>query len=138
VTIIHRRDKFRASKIVQERAFANPRIKIVWDSVVQEVSGNPSVHEVAIKNLKTDTVSSLPVSGLFVLIGQEPDTAFISGQVELDDAGNIPTDADMNTNLPGVFAAGDVRQKSFRQIVTACSDGAIAANSAEKYIESLT
>lgn len=137
VTIIHRRDKFRAAKMLQERVFSNPRIKVMWDSVVEEIQGNPSVNQLMIKDLRTSKLTNLNVDGVFVLIGQDPDTVFLKGQVELDEFGYIPTDSEMRTNLPGVFAAGDVRQKSFRQIVTACADGAIAANSAEKYIETL-
>jgi thioredoxin reductase (NADPH) len=135
VTIIHRRDKFRATKIIQERALANPRINVLWDSVVEKIHGNPIVQQLTVKNLKSAGLSNLAVDGVFVLIGQEPDTAFLNGQIELDGFGNIPTDPDMRTNIPGVFAAGDVRVKSFRQIVTACADGAIAANSTEKYLE---
>lgn len=137
VTIIHRRNKFRAAKMLQERALSNPRIKVMWDSVVEEIHGSPSVDRLKIKDLKTSTLTNLNVDGVFVLIGQEPDTVFLKGQVELDEFGYIPTDSEMRTNLPGVYAAGDVRRKSFRQIVTACADGAIAANSAEKYIETL-
>lgn len=137
VTIIHRRDKFRATKIVQERAFANPRINIMWDSVVDEISGDTAVEQLTIRNLKTGSLTALDADAVFVLIGQAPDTEFVTGQVELDEFGNIPTDADMHTNVLGVFAAGDVRKKNFRQIVTACADGAMAANSAEKYIEAM-
>lgn len=137
VTIIHRRDKFRAAKMLQERALSNPRIKVMWDSVVEEINGNPVVNQLMVKNLKTNKLSNLAIDGVFVLIGQDPDTMFIKDQVKLDEFGYIPTDSEMRTNLPGVYAAGDVRQKSFRQIVTACADGAIAANSAEKYIETL-
>ncbi len=135
VTIIHRRDKFRATKIIQERALANPRIRVLWDSVVEGIHGSPAVEKLTVKNLKSEGLSNLAVDGVFVLIGQEPDTAFLGGQIEIDGFGNIPTDPDMRTNIPGVFAAGDVRVKSFRQIVTACADGAIAANSTEKYLE---
>jgi thioredoxin reductase (NADPH) len=137
VTIIHRRDKFRAAKIIQERAFANPRVRILWDSVVQEINGDSEVGGVCVRNVKTDALSDLAVDGVFVLIGQDPDTAFLAGQVTLDELGYIATDPDMRTNLPGVFAAGDVRVKTLRQIVTACADGATAASSAEKYIEAL-
>jgi len=137
VTIIHRRDKFRAAKIIQERAFANPQVRILWDSVVQQINGDSEVDGVCVRNVKTDALSDLAVDGVFVLIGQDPDTAFLASQVTLDDLGHIPTDSEMRTNLPGVFAAGDVRVKTLRQIVTACADGAIAASSAEKYIEAL-
>ncbi|MBI2842971.1 MAG: thioredoxin-disulfide reductase [Armatimonadetes bacterium] len=137
VTIIHRRDRFRAAKIIQERALANPHINVLWDSVVQEIHGNPVVEQIKIKNVKNHDLTDLKVDGVFILIGQEPDTAFLADQVTRDSFGYIPTDAEMHTNLPGVFAAGDVRQKTLRQIVTACADGAMAATSAEKYLESL-
>lgn len=137
VTIIHRRDKFRAAKMLQERALSNPSVHVMWDSVVEEIHGNPNVHQMMVKNLKTGETTGLSIEGVFILIGQEPDTAFIKDQVTLDESGHIPTDTEMQTSLPGVFAAGDVRQKTFRQIVTACADGAIAANSAEKYLEAL-
>ncbi|HPP75201.1 MAG TPA: FAD-dependent oxidoreductase, partial [Armatimonadota bacterium] len=95
------------------------------------------VDRLIVRNLMTGSRSELKVDGVFVLIGQEPDTEFIGSQVILDDFGYILTDTEMRTNIPGVFAAGDVRQKTFRQIVTACADGAIAANSAEKYVEAV-
>jgi len=104
---------------------------------VQEIGGNELVEKIVIRNVKTGEVSTLPVDAVFVLIGQDPDTQFLRGQVRVDGDGYIVTDEDMQTGVPGVFAAGDVRRKSFKQIVTACSDGAIAANSAEKYLESL-
>jgi thioredoxin reductase (NADPH) len=135
VSVIHRRDRFRAAKIIQERAFANPRVKVIWDSVVDSIEGDTAVERVSVRNVKSGRTSHLAVDGVFILIGQVPDTAFLAGQVTLDESGYIPTDEEMRTNLPGVFAAGDVRQKSFRQIVTACADGAIAARSAEKYLE---
>ena len=137
VTIIHRRDKFRAAKMLQDRAFANPQIHVIWDTVVDEIVGDDVVTGLRLRNVKTGKVSELPVDGVFVLIGQDPDTAFLAGQVAVDEAGYILTDEDMHTNVPGVFAAGDARKKSFRQVVTACADGAIAANSADKYIEAL-
>lgn len=137
VTIVHRRDKFRAAKIIQERALSSPRIRVLWDSIVQEIQGNPAVSRVTVRNIKNNTIDHIGVDGVFILIGQEPDTAFIADQVVLDEFGYIPTDTEMRTNLPGVLAIGDVRQKTFRQIITACADGAIAVYSAEKFIESL-
>lgn len=137
VTIIHRRDKFRAARIIQERALANPRINVLWDSVVEEIGGSPVVEAIKVKNVRNNAVSDLKVDGVFILIGQDPDTAFLSGQVTTDEFGHIPTDEQMRTNLPGVFAAGDVRTKTLRQITTACADGSVAASEAEKYIESL-
>jgi len=137
VTIIHRRDKFRAAKMLQDRAFANPKINVIWDTVVDEIVGDDVVTGLRLRNVKTGEAGDLSVDGVFVLIGQDPDTSFLAGQVEMDEAGYIITDEDMRTNVPGVFAAGDARKKSFRQVVTACADGAIAANSADKYIEAI-
>ncbi|MGI6296680.1 MAG: thioredoxin-disulfide reductase [Armatimonadota bacterium] len=135
VTIVHRRDKFRAQRIIQERAINNPSITVQWHSVVKSIGGKDSVDHVVLENVQTRQQTNLPVDGVFVLIGLEPNTNMIAGHVTLDEAGYIITDENMRTNIPGVFAAGDARQKLLRQIVTACADGAIAATAAEKYIE---
>jgi thioredoxin reductase (NADPH) len=135
VSIIHRRNAFRATKIIQERAFNNPKIEIVWNTVVERIEGNHSVQKVHVRNVVNSELGELPVDGVFVLIGAEPDLGFLSGAIETDNDGYIITDENMLTSCPGVYAAGDIRQKSLRQIVTACADGAIAAMSAEKYIE---
>lgn len=134
VHIIHRRDQFRAQKIIQERAFANPKINIHWNSVVTRIGGSDFVDHVILRDVSTNAESRLDVDGVFVLIGNTPNTAIVQGQVKLDENGYIITDEQMRTSLPGVFAAGDVRSKMLRQIVTACADGAIAATAAEKYI----
>ena len=133
--IIHRRDKFRAQQIIQERALANPVISVRWNSVVREIGGGETVQYVELEDVFTHEQSRLAVDGVFILIGHDPSTRMLQGQVELDDAGYILTDEDMRTNVPGVFAAGDARRKSLRQIITAAADGAIAASAAEKYIE---
>lgn len=135
VTIVHRRDKFRAQRIIQERALGNPTINVQWNSVVKSIGGKDSVDHVVLENVQTREQSHLPVDGVFVLIGLDPNTSFLGGQIKLDELGYIITDDNMRTNIPGVFAAGDVRHKLLRQIVTACADGAIAATAAEKYIE---
>ncbi len=135
--IIHRRNEFRAAKMLQERLFKNPKINIIWDTVVTSIRGGEMVEKLDLKNLKTGQTDELPIDVVFVLIGQDPDTAFVNGQLELDSENYIITDEEMRTNIPGVFAAGDVRKKTFKQVVTACADGAIAANSAEKYLEML-
>ncbi|MCL5103655.1 MAG: thioredoxin-disulfide reductase [Armatimonadetes bacterium] len=135
VTIVHRRDKFRAQRIIQERALSNPVIKVSWDSVVKTIGGQDSVEHVILENVHTKQTSMVEVDGVFVLIGLDPNTKMLDGQVTLDEMGYIITDEEMRTNIPGVFAAGDVRQKVLRQIITACADGAIAATSAEKYLE---
>lgn len=139
VTIIHRRDTLRAAKSIQERAFANPKIDFLWDSVVTRVDGSDVLQVLTVKNVKTgvETVIRAPEAdgmlGLFGFVGYLPNTALFEGQLALE-YGYIPTDADMRTSIPGVFAAGDVRVKSLRQVVTACADGAIAAIQAEKYL----
>lgn len=136
VTIVHRRDKFRAQRIIQERAIENPVIAVQWNSVVKSIGGKDAVEHVVLENLHTRQETNMNVDGVFVLIGLDPNTKMITGRISLDETGYIITDENMRTNIPGVFAAGDARQKLLRQIVTACADGAIAATAAEKYIES--
>ena len=139
VTIIHRRDALRAAKSIQEKAFADPKIDFLWDSVVARADGSDLLDTLTIRNTKTGALTTVKAPaadgllGLFGFIGHTPNTDLFQGQLELQD-GYIPTDADMRTNLPGVFAAGDVRVKSLRQVVTAAADGAIAAVQAEKYL----
>lgn len=135
VTIIHRRDAFRAQKIIQERALANPVIKVRWNSVVREIGGDESVNHITLEDTATGKTDKIEVDGVFVLVGLDPNTAMLKGIVDLDNGSYIITDENMQTNIAGVFAAGDVRRKLLRQIVTACADGAIAATAAEKYIE---
>ncbi len=139
VTVIHRRDTLRAAKSIQERAFANPKIRFLWDSVVARVDGNEAVEAVTVRNVRTGetTVLRAPeedgMMGLFGFVGYLPNTELFAGKLELEN-GYIRTDGDMRTEVPGVFAAGDVRVKSVRQVVTAASDGAIAASQAERFI----
>lgn len=142
VTVIHRRDTLRAAKSIQERAFANPKIRFLWDSVVARVDGDEAVSAVTVRNVKTGEMTELRAGeegmmGLFGFVGYQPNTALFAGQLALEN-GYIPTDADMRTEIPGVFAAGDVRVKSVRQVVTAASDGAVAAIQAERFIEGLS
>ena len=140
VTIIHRRDELRAAKSIQEKAFANKKISFLWNSVVKEISGEGMVQKMVIENTKTGELSEIVADeedglfGVFVFIGFRPQGAVFEGKVAMEN-GYIPTDDNMRTNVPGVFAAGDIRVKSLRQVVTAAADGAIAAVSAEKYIE---
>jgi thioredoxin reductase (NADPH) len=134
VTVIHRRDALRAAKSLQEKAFANPKIKFIWNSVVTEAKGDEILESLTVKNVKTGELSDLEVNGVFVFVGLTPITEVFEGKIELDGRGYIPTDADMKTNVPGVYAAGDVRVKSLRQVITAAADGAIAATIAEEYI----
>ena len=135
VHIIHRREQLRATRIIQERALANPLIGVRWNSVVKQIGGRDSVDHIVLENVVTKELSRLPVDGVFILIGLDPNTKILDHQVHLDEMGYIITDENMHTNIPGVFAAGDVRRKLLRQIVTACADGAIAATAAERYIE---
>lgn len=135
VYIIHRRDEFRAAKITQERALSNPKIKFILNTVVEKIEGEDSVKAVHLKNIETDERSKLDVRGVFIYIGYSPNTDPFKDSVALDEDGYIITDEKMATSVPGVFAAGDVRAKSLKQIATAIGDGAISAVSAEKYIE---
>jgi len=138
VTIIHRRDHFRAEKVLQDRLLAHPKIKVVWDSVVDEVLGKaepPTVTGVKVRNVKTGAVSELKTDGFFVAIGHTPATQIFKGQVKMDAEGYIVTKPDSTeTNVPGVFAAGDVKDKVFRQAVTAAGLGCMAALEAEKFV----
>ncbi|WP_338471392.1 thioredoxin-disulfide reductase [Niallia sp. XMNu-256] len=134
VTVIHRRDALRAAKSLQERAFNNPKIKFIWDTVPVTAYGDEILEGLEVKNVKTGELSKLEVNGVFVFVGLDPITEAFKGQVELDESGYIPTDVEMKTNVPGVFAAGDVRVTPLRQVITAAADGAISAISAEKYI----
>lgn len=137
VTIIHRRDKLRAQPILQERAFKNDKIRIVWNSVVSNIFGVNQVEGVEIRNVQTSEKISLPVEGVFIFIGWVPNTEFLRDLVDLDDEGHIVTDENMQTNVPGLLAVGDVRSKPFRQIANAVGDGAIGALTISKYLEGL-
>lgn len=138
VTIIHRRDQLRAQQILQDRAFNNPKIDFIWDSVVESVEGDMSVEAVKIRNVKTNEESELPINGVFVYIGLIPNTASVQHLNITDDEGWVITNDHMETTVPGLFAVGDVRQKHLRQIVTAASDGAIAGQAAFDYVQSLS
>ncbi len=141
VTIVHRRDELRAAKSIQEKAFKNPKIEFIWDSVVAEIKGDGLVESVVFKNVKTGEITEYHADeedgtmGIFSFVGYEPLSEIFKAKVEMNEAGYIVTDADMKTSAEGVFAAGDIRVKSLRQVVTATADGAIAAVQAEKYIE---
>lgn len=134
VIVVHRRDELRASKQLQERAFAEPKMEFVWDSVATEILGDDVVRGVRVRNVKTDEQTVLNADGVFVYVGLIPATRLVAGQVELDPAGYILTDAHQQTNIPGVFAAGDVQNPEFRQCVVAAGDGATAAIQAERYL----
>ena len=134
VYIIHRRNEFRAVQSVVDRALANPKIVPVYDSVVEKIDGIGMVESITIKNVKTGEKSELPVAGVFMFVGQAPETECVKGLVETDKVGFIITDEKMRTSQEGIFAAGDVRSKFLRQVITAASDGAIAAMAASEYI----
>ena len=133
-TIVHRRNELRASKILQERAFKNPKISFVWDAIVEEVLGDQKVEGVRIRDLKTGKREVLKCDGLFAAIGHQPNTAIFQGQIELDEKGYVVTREETATSVEGVFAAGDVRDFHYRQAVTAAGDGCRAAMDAEDYL----
>ncbi|MDD2414798.1 MAG: thioredoxin-disulfide reductase [Eubacteriaceae bacterium] len=137
VTVIHRRDQLRATRILADRAKSNAKLDIVWDSVVEEVAGDGIVQSVWLKNVKTGKITEMPVDGVFMFVGQAPQTQQVANQLTVDSRGYLVTDANMHTNIDGVFAAGDVREKSLRQAVTAAGDGAIAGVQAIRYIENM-
>jgi len=138
VTLVHRRDQLRAEKILQTRLFTNPKIKVVWDSMVDEIVGGddpPNVTAVRLKNIKTGALNELPVEGVFVAIGHTPATELFRGKLDMDAEGYIRTAPDSTaTNVPGVFAAGDVKDKVFRQAVTAAGMGCMGALEAERFL----
>lgn len=137
VILVHRRDQLRATKVLQDQAFANPKMEFRWNRVVEEIVGQQVVERVHLREVKTGEGEDLPVDGVFVYIGLIPNTQLFRGVLELDEQGYILTNERMETNIPGVFAAGDVRRKMLRQVVTATSDGAVAATSADEYLSHL-
>ncbi|ANZ17522.1 thioredoxin-disulfide reductase [Streptomyces noursei] len=139
VTVVHRRDALRASKAMQERAFADPKIKFVWDSEVAEVHGENKLSGLTLRNVKTGEASELPVTGLFIAIGHDPRTELFKGQLNLDDEGYLKVDApSTRTNLAGVFAAGDVVDHTYRQAITAAGTGCSSALDAERFLAALS
>jgi len=136
LTIIHRRDELRATKIYQERALENPKIKFLWNSVVQEIKGNQVVRSVLIKNVKTGEIKEFSTDGIFLFVGLIPRTQFLKGLIQMNEEGYIITDENCETSVKGIYAAGDCRKKLLRQIATAVGEGATAAFAAEKYLES--
>ena len=136
VTVIHRRKELRASKILQDRAFKNPKIEFLWDSVVADVVGDKGVEGLKVRNVVTDEVTDLAIAGLFVAIGHVPNTAMFEGQLEMDDKGYLVTkERSSYTSVEGVFAAGDVQDSVYRQAVTAAGSGCMAAIDAERWLE---
>ncbi len=139
VTVVHRRDTLRASKIMQDKAFANPKIDFIWDSEVADVKdvAKGEVTGIVIRNLKSGSLKELALDGVFIAIGHTPNTQLFTGQIELDAAGYVITHAGTRTSVPGVFAAGDVQDHVYRQAVTAAGSGCMAAIDAERYLEGL-
>ncbi|HET9078664.1 MAG TPA: thioredoxin-disulfide reductase [Acidimicrobiales bacterium] len=136
VTVVHRRKELRASKIMQDRAFKNPKIRFVWDSVVTDIVGESKVEGLQLRNVVTGEESVLPVSGVFVAIGHVPNTALFDGQLDMDETGYLRTaPGSTATNIPGVFAAGDVQDHTYRQAITAAGSGCMAAIDAERWLE---
>ena len=135
VTLIHRRDELRASKILQERILENKKVEIFWNTIPLEVIGEKTVEAMRIKNLKSNAVSDVACSGIFVFVGIHPHARFLEGLLNLDEQGFITVNQDMETSIPGFYAAGDCRKKTLTQVITACADGAIAAFNANRYLE---
>lgn len=134
VKVIHRRSQLRASGILQERAMSEPKIQFIWDTVVTQIEGDWSVKQMRLKNLKDATISALELAGVFVAIGSTPNSAHWRGLLPLDEEGYVITNELMETKIPGIFAAGDVRHNSARQVITAAGDGATAAMSAARFL----
>jgi len=134
VIVIHRRDQLRATRILQEKAFSEPKIEFCWDSVVERIEGESSVSQLKLRQVKTGEKSTLSVSGVFVFTGIKPNTDYLKGILPLDEAGYIITSRNMETEVAGIFAAGDIRQDSVRQAISAAGDGATAAISADKFL----
>ena len=137
VTVVHRRDKLRASKIMQARAMKNERITFAWNSVVEDILGDDVVSGVRLRNVVTGQLTDLPSDGVFIAIGHEPNTALFKDQLEMNEAGYILTRRGTSTSVPGVFAAGDVQDFTYRQAVTAAGSGCMAAMDAERYLEAV-
>ena len=134
VTVIHRRQELRATRILQEKAFADPKIEFLWDTVVEAIEGEDVVKRIRLRNVRTGEKSVMDISGIFVAIGFKPDTDYLKGVLSLDANGAIITNEKMEAEVPGIFAAGDIRSGSIRQVVAGAGDGAVAAIYAERYI----
>ena len=136
VTVVHRRDEFRASKVMQERALANPKIDVVWDTVIDEIVGDDAVTGVRLRNVKTGESHEMPTDGVFMAIGHDPNTSLFAGTLHVDEHGYLKVqEPRTHTNVPGVFAAGDVTDRTYRQAVTAAGQGCKAAIDAERFLE---
>ena len=137
VTVIHRRDRLRATGILAQRAFDNPKIDFAWNAVVDEIAGAEGVQAVRIRDVKTSEIRTIPAEGVFIFVGLIPNTDFVRGLVDLDSGGHIVVDANMRTSAKGIFGCGDCTGKLLRQVITACGEGATAAYAAQLYVEDL-
>ena len=137
VSLVHRRDKLRASRIMQDRTMKNEKVSFIWNSVVEDILGHEVVTGVRLKNVVTGKISEVPCAGVFVAIGHRPNTALFAGQIDMDEKGYIRTHAGTATSIPGIFAAGDVQDSKYRQAVTAAGSGCMAAIDAERFLEAL-
>jgi len=137
VYLVHRRDELRAAPIAQERCFASPKFEFVWDCIPRRIDGSQGVEALEVENVKTKEVRRLPVDGVFMYIGQLPNTTWLKDVVELDDQGYIVTDGHLRTRLPGVFACGDAHVTPIKQIAMAVGEGALAAMQAQRYLDAL-
>ena len=135
LTVVHRRDKLRASPILQERAKQNSKIQFVWDSVVEGIAGEKKVEGAKIRNVKSKQDQDVKTDGVFIFIGHDPNTWFVKEFVELDDKGYVKTGDALETSVPGVFAAGEIRSGAVKQLVSACGEGCEAALAAQAYLE---
>ena len=135
LSVIHRRDKLRASPILQDRARENPKFKFIWDTAVTQISGDKKVEKIRLKNLKTNQEQDFKTDGVFIFIGHDPNTGFLKGFVELDGKGYVKTNEKLMTSVPGVFAAGEVRAGAVQQLVSCCGEGCEAALAAQAFLE---
>ena len=135
LTVVHRRDKLRASPILQERASNHPKMKFIWDTVVTEIAGDKKVQGVKLKNLKTNQTQDFKSDGVFIFIGHDQNTAFVKAFVDLDEKGYVKTTGKLQTSVPGVFAAGEIRAGAVQQLVSCCGEGCEAALAAQAYLE---
>ncbi|MBM3131939.1 MAG: thioredoxin-disulfide reductase [Chloroflexi bacterium] len=134
ISVIHRRSELRASKVLQARAFAEPKIEFIWETVVDAIEGDGNVRGLRLRNVKTQATSDLKLDGVFMAVGTKPNTGYLGAILKLAPDGSIPVNAQMETEVPGIFAAGDIRQGSIRQVVAAAGDGAVAAMAAERFL----
>ena len=135
VTLVHRRDQLRANKVAQDRAFANEKLDIIYDTGLDDIIGEDKVTALKLRNKKTDEVTELPVNGVFIVVGYQPNNDFFPPELDVDQQGYVITDENLSTNIPGVFAVGDVRRKALRQVTTAVGDGGLVLHALEKYLE---